>query len=86
MTVHTMRGGPFDGHTLDLADHTRRVAFSLCTTSTGGVGRSLAELEPEVRFDYETGAIVAPVDLVLGWRSAYYIRTPDGFIFEEAGA
>lgn len=86
MTMQTMHGGWFDGHMMEVADHIHRVAFPLCTTSTGGVGRSLAELEPEIRFDPETGGIVTPHGLVLGYRMTYYRRTADGFVVESESA
>jgi len=86
MALQTMRGGPWDGHVLDVPDHCSTVAFPMARAGgpggSGRTGRSLAELEPEIRMDYETGAIIAPPDLVMEWVNVHYRRTADGFTYE----
>jgi hypothetical protein len=84
MTIETMQRGPFDGKQVDVEPHILRVVFPMVRAGgpagSGKVARSLAELEPEVRFDPETFEIIAPPDLVTEYVAVAYVRTADGFV------
>jgi hypothetical protein len=85
MTIETMQGGPFDGKQVDVEPHILRVVFPMARTgaSSGIADRSLAEMEPEIRFDPVTFASIAPSDLVTEYVTVAYVRTSDGFVYEE---
>ncbi len=81
MTDRMLVGGPAAGTIVDVPVGVSAVHVPEMVFKNGGVTRTLAE-SPEIRFDPDTWAIIAPPDMVPTLRTAVYRFDGTDYVYQ----